>query len=144
MKEFFLYPLGHIYVHCTPVIIILLFDCVLYVIEHLAVTVVLLKFVSLYFIPEEIGINSPDEREVILSEIYRRFHPEEEDLFEMEIQGEISSLSGMSLRAAAGKFHWLKDNLNLAKIADGKIALGKLCSCKGQKSQLPGLVNELV
>ena len=51
---------------------------------------VLFKFVSLYFIPEEIGINSPDEREVILSEIYRRFHPEEEDLFEMEIQGEIN------------------------------------------------------
>ena len=50
----------------------------------------MLKFVLLYFIPEEIGINSPDEREVILSEIYRRFHPEEEDLFEMEIQGEIS------------------------------------------------------
>jgi len=62
----------------------------------------LLKFVSLCFIPEEIGINSPDEREVILSEIYRRFHPEEEDLFEMEIQGEIHSLSGMSLRNAAG------------------------------------------
>ena len=38
-------------------------------------------------IPEEIGIDSPDEREVMLSEIYRRFHPEEEDMFEMEIQG---------------------------------------------------------
>ena len=40
-----------------------------------------------YGIPEEIGIDSPDEREVMLSEIYRRFHPEEEDMFEMEIQG---------------------------------------------------------
>ena len=45
------------------------------------------------FIPEEIGINSPDEREVILSEIYRRFHPEEEDMFEMEIQGIIQVLA---------------------------------------------------
>lgn len=42
---------------------------------------------------EEIGINSPDEREVILSEIYRRFHPEEEDMFEMEIQGALQSAS---------------------------------------------------
>ena len=41
-------------------------------------------------ISEEIGIDSPDEREVMLSEIYRRFHPEEEDMFEMEIQGRIS------------------------------------------------------
>lgn len=105
--------------------------------------VVLLKFVSLYFIPEEIGINSPDEREVILSEIYRRFHPEEEDLFEMEIQGEISSLSGMSLRAAAGKFHWPKDNLNQAEILDGIKALGKLCRCKDQKSQMSLLMNGL-
>lgn len=46
-----------------------------------------LIFVSCFCIPEEIGIDSPDEREVILSEIYRRFHPEEEDMFEMEIQG---------------------------------------------------------
>lgn len=84
----------------------------------------MLKFVSLYFIPEEIGINSPDEREVILSEIYRRFHPEEEDLFEMEIQGEISSLSGMSLRPAASKLHWPKNNLNQAEILDGIKALG--------------------
>ena len=44
-------------------------------------------FLSICKIPEEIGIDSPDEREVILSEIYRRFHPEEEDMFEMEIQG---------------------------------------------------------
>ena len=50
-------------------------------------------FLSLCSIPEEIGINSPDEREVILSEIYRRFHPEEEDLFEMEIQGALQSAS---------------------------------------------------
>lgn len=42
---------------------------------------------------EEIGIDSPDEREVILSEIYRRFHPEEEDMFEMEIQGALQSAS---------------------------------------------------
>ena len=41
----------------------------------------------LFLFAEEIGIDSPDEREVILSEIYRRFHPEEEDMFEMEIQG---------------------------------------------------------
>ena len=45
-----------------------------------------------FFIPEEIGIDSPDEREVILSEIYRRFHPEEEDMFEMEIQGKMKCL----------------------------------------------------
>ncbi|XP_015747393.1 PREDICTED: uncharacterized protein LOC107327152 [Acropora digitifera] len=42
---------------------------------------------------EEIGIDSPDEREVMLSEIYRRFHPEEEDMFEMEIQGALQSAS---------------------------------------------------
>ena len=76
--------------------------CVYYITECITVILALLKLFSLYFIAEEIGINSPDEREVILSEIYRRFHPEEEDLFEMEIQGEIKSLSGMSLRAAAG------------------------------------------
>lgn len=46
----------------------------------------------LFLFAEEIGIDSPDEREVILSEIYRRFHPEEEDMFEMEIQGNISCL----------------------------------------------------
>ena len=54
---------------------------------------ILRMFGLLYFIPEEIGINSPDEREVILSEIYRRFHPEEEDLFEMEIQGALQDAS---------------------------------------------------
>ena len=52
----------------------------------------------------------------------------------MEIQGEINSLSRMSLKAAAGVFHWLKDDLNLAEISDGNKALGKLCSCKGQKT----------
>lgn len=76
---------------------------VYYITEQITVILVLLKFVSLYFVPEEIGINSPDEREVILSEIYRRFHPEEEDLFEMEIQGEIQGLSGMLLRASCCK-----------------------------------------
>ena len=99
MKEFVLYPFGYISVYHTSIIIVI---CVYYITECITVILALLKFVSLYFIAEEIGINSPDEREVILSEIYRRFHPEEEDLFEMEIQGEIKSLSGMSLRAAVG------------------------------------------
>ena len=54
--------------------------------------VILSNILPIVRIPEEIGIDSPDEREVILSEIYRRFHPEEEDMFEMEIQGKINGL----------------------------------------------------
>lgn len=68
--------------------------CVYYSTEHVPVPPFHVKVCLILFL-EEIGINSPDEREVILSEIYRRFHPEEEDLFEMEIQGEIRSVSGM-------------------------------------------------
>lgn len=66
----------------------------IYITEQVPVPPFHFKVCLILFL-EEIGINSPDEREVILSEIYRRFHPEEEDLFEMEIQGEIRSVSGM-------------------------------------------------
>ena len=71
-------------------------------------------FVLHYFIPEEIGIDSPDEREVILSEIYRRFHPEEEDMFEMEIQGKVSYYHQSSPNERK-LWTTLKDNLSRFK-----------------------------
>lgn len=89
-----MYPLGFISVCCTSVFIIF---CVYYITEHVPVPPFHVNACVILFL-EEIGINSPDEREVILSEIYRRFHPEEEDLFEMEIQGEIKSVLGMSFK----------------------------------------------
>lgn len=46
------------------------------------------------FIPsEEIGISAPDERELVLSEIYELDNPSEEEHLEAEIQGEILRVS---------------------------------------------------